>query len=60
MRFAAHTVEAQGNLTLTISSRDETPIVIGSSDWQTLTTNTVTMDPGHVKVEAEVVVMDKK
>jgi hypothetical protein len=60
MRFAAHTVEAQGNLTLTISSRDETPIVIGSSDWQTLTTNTVTMDPGHVKVVAEVVVMDKK
>jgi hypothetical protein len=53
-------VEAQGNLTLTVSTRDETPLVIGSSDWQTLTTNTVTMDPGHVKVEVEVVVKDEK
>jgi hypothetical protein len=60
MRFAAHAGEAQGTLALTATTRDDRLLDAGKDEWQTLATNTATLNPGHVTVEAEVVTKDRK
>ena len=54
MKFAGHAAEASGQLTLTATTKDDTPIKPGVGDWQNLAQNCSTLNPGHVVVEAEV------
>lgn len=54
MKFAGHAAEASGQLTLTASPKDGSPIKPGVGDWQNLAQNCSTLNPGHVVVEAEV------
>jgi hypothetical protein len=60
MKFAGHAAEASGQLTLTASTKDDSPIKPGVGDWQNLAENCSTLNPGHLVVETEVHTKDDK